>query len=96
MPRAKTMRLTKTQKEALLGRAPFSSSQDELDVWIWAGRNDIGRRTLDQLVDKGLANGDGREDGFLTYKLTEAGIIMRKTQVDWVKTERVSSERLSR
>jgi hypothetical protein len=72
------VRLTKTQKDALLGRNPFTSSEDdqqgELEVWIWAGRNDIGRRTLDQLVDKGLARSDGREDGFLTYKLTELGL----------------------
>src|SRR5574340_1322071 len=71
----KTLRLTKSQKDALLGRGPFTTSTDdqqgELEVWIWGGRNDVGKRVLEQLEVKGLARADGREDGFLTYKLTE-------------------------
>lgn len=72
------MRLTKPQQNALLGRAPFTLSGDDTGPegeqwWIWCGENDKGRNICDQLVDKGLADPDGRDDGYLTYLLTEEG-----------------------
>lgn len=76
-------RLTEAQCGALLGRAPFALSGDKdgpdgEQWWIWAGEGDRGRRTLDSLVRRGLAVADGREDGYLTYRLTESGRAARR------------------
>jgi hypothetical protein len=72
------MKLTQSERGALCGRAPFSSSNEGAKHFLWAGQNDKGRRTLDGLVFKGLAVPAGRIDGFLVYALTESGEHARK------------------